>query len=102
MKLSFESEFVFAQNEFPDNNFEVYIPTLETTETLDVSTPPSSYHLLNFKGSFDYEFTEKISLNVGLEIKNILNTSYRSYLNLQRFYADELGRNFLLNLKLNY
>ena len=102
LKLSFESEFVFAQNEFPDNNFEVYIPALEITETLDVSTPPSSYHLLNFKGSFDYEFTEKISLNVGLEIKNILNTSYRSYLNLQRFYADDLGRNFLLNLKLNY
>ncbi len=100
--LSLESEYVFAQNEYPDNNFEVYIPVLETTETLDISTPPNAYHLLKLNGSMDFKVSKTTSLKVGLDITNLLNTSYRSYLNLLRYYADDLGRNFLLNLKLNY
>jgi len=102
LKLSLESEYVFAQNEYPDNNFEVYIPVLETTETLDISTPPNAYHLLKLNGSMDFKVSKTAALKVGLEVTNLLNTSYRSYLNLLRYYADELGRNFLLNLKLNY
>ena len=102
LKLSLESEYVFAQNEYPDNNFEVYIPVLETTETLDISTPPNAYHLLKLNGSMDFKVSKTTSLKVGLEITNLLNSSYRSYLNLLRYYADDLGRNFLLNLKLNY
>jgi iron complex outermembrane receptor protein len=102
LKLSLESEYVFAQNEYPDNNFEVYIPVLETTETLDISTPPNTYHLLKLNGSMDFKVSKTASLKVGLEITNLLNSSYRSYLNLLRYYADDLGRNFLLNLKLNY
>ena len=100
--LSLESEYVFTQNEYPDNNFEVYIPVLETTETLDISTPPNAYHLLKLNGSMDFKVSKTASLKVGLEVTNLLNTSYRSYLNLLRYYADDLGRNFLLNLKLNY
>ena len=102
LKLSLESEYVFAQNEYPDNNFEVYIPVLETTETLDISTPPNAYHLLKLNGSMDFKVSKTAALKVGLEVTNLLNTSYRSYLNLLRYYADDLGRNFLLNLKLNY
>jgi iron complex outermembrane receptor protein len=102
LKIFLESEYVFTQNEYPDNNFEVYIPTLETTQTLDVSTPPDSYHLLNLNTSMDFKTSKTSSLTVGLGINNLLNTSYRNYLNLLRFYSDDLGRNFLLNLKFNY
>ena len=102
LKLTMQSQYVFAQNEYPNNNFEVYIPEIEITEILDISTPPSAYHLLNFNSSVDFEINNKSFLTVGLGITNILNTSYRNYLNLQRFYADDLGRNFLLNLKFNY
>ena len=102
LKMGLESTYVFAQNEYPDNNFEVYIPVTETTELVDISTPPSAYHLLNFNSSIEFEIAKKSLLTVGLGITNITNTSYRNYLNLQRFYADDLGRNFLLNLKLNY
>ena len=102
LKLALQSEYVFAQNEYPDNNFEVYVPETETTELLDISSTPSAYHLLNFNSSIDFEITKTSLLTVGLGITNILNTSYRNYLNLQRFYADDLGRNFLLNLKFKY
>jgi iron complex outermembrane receptor protein len=39
---------------------------------------------------------------VGVAITNLLNTSYRNNLNRLRYYADDLGRNVLLNIKFNY
>ena len=101
-KISLQSEYVFTQNEFPNNNFEVYLPITETYEEVDISTPPDAYHLLNLNASVDFKTSKKSSLTVGLGINNLLNTSYRNYLNLLRFYSDDLGRNFLLNLKFNY
>ncbi len=102
LNIAIQSEFVFRQNEYPDNNFEVYIPTTETFEIVDVSTPPDAYHLLNFRSSIDFSLQKKSKLTLGLNVTNILNTSYRNYLNNLRFYADDLGRNFLLNIKFNY
>ncbi|CAM4156662.1 TonB-dependent receptor [Zobellia nedashkovskayae] len=102
LRLALQSEFVFRQNEYPDNNFEVYIPETETYEIVDVSTPPGAYHLLNFSSSIDFNITQKSQLTVGFKVTNLLNNSYRNYLNRLRYYADELGRNYLLNLKFNY
>ncbi len=102
LRLALQSEYVFRQNEFPDNNFEVFIPETETMETVDVSTPPDAYHLINFNSSIDFKTTQTSTLTVGFGITNVLNTSYRNYLNRLRYYADDLGRNFLLNLKINY
>lgn len=101
-KMSLQSEYVFKQNEYPNNNFEVYIPQTETMETVDVSSTPEAYHLINFNTNVDLKFSEKYNLNIGFGVANVLNNSYRDYLNLLRFYADDLGRNFLLNLKINY
>jgi len=102
LRLSLQSEYVFRQNEFPNTNFEVFIPETQTTEIVDVSTPPEAYHLLDFDSSIDFKLNNKSTLTVGLGIKNLFNTSYRNYLNRLRYYADDLGRNFLLNLKINY
>ncbi|TXD84514.1 TonB-dependent receptor [Subsaximicrobium wynnwilliamsii] len=102
LRLALQSEYVFRQNEFPDNNFEVFIPQTETMETVDVSTPPDAYHLLNFNSSIDFNINKKSKLTVGFSVANLFDTSYRNYLNRLRYYADDLGRNFLLNLKINY
>ena len=102
LKIAVQSIFVFGQNEYPNNNFEVFIPITETFELVDVSTPPDAYHLLNFRSSMDFSLSKNTSLRIGLKVTNILNTSYRNYLNSLRYYADDLGRNFSLNLKLNY
>ena len=102
IRLALESEYNFRQNEYPNTNFEVYIPETETYETVDVSTPPNAYHLLNFNSSIDLKVTHKSTLTIGLTVTNLLNTSYRNYLNRLRYYADDLGRNFLINLKINY
>jgi len=41
-------------------------------------------------------------MTIGFNIQNLLNTNYRDYLNRTRYYADELGRNFRIQVKLNY
>lgn len=102
LTLALESNYVFRQNEYPNNNFEVYIPQTNTYETVDISTPPNAYHLLNFNSSIDFKLQQNTKLTVGLGVTNIFNTNYRNYLNRFRFYADDLGRNFLLNFKINY
>ena len=102
LKLSLQSEYVFRQNEYPNNNFEVYIPLSETFELVNISDPPESYHLLNFNSSIDFSVFNKSILNLTFRINNILNVSYKNYLNRLRYYSHDLGRNFILNLKLNY
>ncbi|CAM1370847.1 TonB-dependent receptor [Tenacibaculum xiamenense] len=98
---SLESEFNAEQTQFPDNNFEAYIPTSDSFELVDVSTPPSSYHLLNFSSGFEFNLSQtKFGLNFSVD--NILNTSYRNYLNRLRYFTDDLGRNFKIQLKIYY
>jgi iron complex outermembrane receptor protein len=96
LSISVQSNYVFRQNEFPNTNFEVTI--LDTIQTIDISTPPAGYHLLNLN------ITAAINpdMQVGLYVNNLLNTSYRNYLNRLRYYADDLGRNITLQLKYNY
>ena len=102
LHLSLQSHYVFRQNEFPDNNFDVFIPELDMERELDISSTPDAYHLLNFNSSADFKFGETSKLTVGLSINNILNTTYRNYLNRLFRYAHDLGRNFLLTLKIKY
>jgi iron complex outermembrane receptor protein len=102
IRLSLQSAYHFKQNDFPNNNFEVYIPQTETYQEVDISSTPNAYHLLNFNSNIDININQQSKLTVGFSITNLMNTSYRNYLNRLRHYADDLGRNFLLNLKINY
>ena len=102
LRIALQSEYVFRQNEYPNNNFEVFIPQTETIEMVDISTPPNAYHLINFNSSIDVKVSQHSMLTIGFGVSNLLNTSYRNYLNRFRYYADDLGRNFLLNIKINY
>lgn len=100
--LRLESKYVFAQNEYPNNSFEVFLPITQTTETVDLSTPPEAYHLLNLSAGIDISKNQAHDFRLGLTISNLLNRSYRAYLNRHRYYADNLGRNIKLRLTFNY
>ncbi|MDO5970160.1 TonB-dependent receptor [Flavivirga aquimarina] len=97
-----QSELVLRQNDFPNNNFDVYIATTDSSVLLDISSPPPTYHLLHFQSDITLNVSKKTNLNIGLNITNIFNTSYREYLNRLRYFADDLGRNIMLQIKFNY
>ena len=99
---SLRSEWVFEQNEFPNNNFETFVATQDKMVVVDISSPPPAYHLMHFRSDMDFRFTEETNLNIALSINNIFDTNYRNYLNQLRYFADDLGRNVMLQLQLNY
>lgn len=99
---SLKSELVFEQNEFPDFNFDVTNQLNGEVSTVDISSPPPTYHLLHFYSKATFPINEKTSLDVAFGVNNLLNTSYRNYLNRLRFFADDLGRNITLQIQINY
>ena len=97
LDISLESVYHFKQNRFPNNNFEAFLPLADEFVEVDISTPPEAYHLIHIR--FDSElvaFNQK-PLTLGLSINNVFNKKYRDYLNRQRFFGDELGRNIQLS-----
>ncbi len=101
--LEMRSEAIFTQNRYPDYNFYADVPQNgELVPVLvDVSTPPAGYYLLHFSSGASFQLGKTIA-SVSLSINNIFNTTYRDYLNRQRLYTDEVGRNFILQIKFNY
>ena len=100
-EASLESQYVFRQNETPEN-ITVFSPEQQKDVVLEINTPPDAYHLLSFRSKMEFSISNRTKLTTSLAINNLLNTSYRDYLNRQRLFADDLGRNITLQLKLNY
>jgi iron complex outermembrane receptor protein len=78
-----------AESDFFDTDQSVF-------DFLDV---PEGYINLNLSGGFKTQLFSN-ELNVFVSIDNLLNNSYRDYLNRFRYYADDLGRNY--SIKMNY
>lgn len=104
MLLELRSEIVLGQNQFPNNNFNtnILVNGELTSVLVDISTPPAGYHLLHFYAEIKVNAFQKAETKLAFSVQNIGNTTYRDYLNRQRFFAEEMGRNFQLQLKINY
>ena len=102
LNLSLESEYVFRQNEYPNNNFDVFIPTEDIYATLDTSTPPGAYHLLHFASSIGIKSGNGGNYKINLRIENLLNKLYKNYLNRLRYFTNEMGRNIMLSVSYSY
>lgn len=100
-EFSLESQYVFEQNEYPEN-ITVFSPEQQQQVLLEINTPPGAYHLLGISSKMEFPFKNNLKLTTGLTVSNLLDTNYRDYLNRQRFFADDLGRNIILQLKFNY
>ena len=67
------------------------------TRNFDYMASPSAYMLANLATGFAYT-GDKVRYDFRLSAENLLNTSYREYTNRFRYYADELGRNFIFSI----
>ncbi|MBK8489528.1 MAG: TonB-dependent receptor [Saprospirales bacterium] len=70
-------------------------------EGIDLLPPPEGYTLLQASASCRL-LLGKQAVSFFLNATNLLNTSYRDYLNRLRYYADEPGRNIELRVKLDF
>jgi len=69
----------------------------DDTRNFDYMASPSGYALVNLATGFSYT-GDKVRYDFRLAAENVLNTSYREYTNRFRYYANELGRNFILSI----
>ncbi|WP_299048580.1 TonB-dependent receptor [uncultured Polaribacter sp.] len=90
------------QNQFPDYNFSTFNPVTRQDVFVDISTPPNGFTLFGLQTSAVFSAFKKNDLKIEANVNNLFNVSYRNYLNRFRFFADELGRNVNIKIKLNY
>ncbi len=96
-----QSEWALEQNEFP-TEFNYTVPIANEDDIYVDLSPPAGYHLMHFKSEITLPIFKQASLNIQFSVDNVFNTNYRNYLNRLRFFADDIGRNFRLQLQLNY
>ena len=67
------------------------------SEIFDFKDAPDGYFLLELNWNFEWNH-----FSGGISIRNLLNNSYRDYLNEMRYFADEPGRNILFRINYNF
>lgn len=83
-KVTISNMLVARQNREPD---------------FDLAPAPPAYALFNLGYQRKIPL-EKNKLNLGIQIQNLLNTSYKEYMNRFRYFTDDMGTN--IQLKINY
>ena len=99
--ISITNLYVAKQNRVPSKIIFKEIPTSEIIFSQyggDFAPPPPAYTLWSAAVSQQF-FVHKNPLNISLTVNNLLNTSYRDYLNRFRYFSDEIGRNFVFRAK---
>ncbi|MCB0515805.1 MAG: TonB-dependent receptor [Chitinophagales bacterium] len=86
-EISFATSHTASQKQFPAN--------------IDYLPPPPAYTLYNLAANAHIALGKNI-LGIVLEINNLFNTSYRSYTDRLRYYADSMGRNISFTLNYNF
>jgi iron complex outermembrane receptor protein len=81
IKWSLNNSYTFQQKRAPLN--------------ADYVNPPKAYYLANSDFIIEYK---NVFINIG--IQNIFNTSYRDYMNRNRYFANEIGRNIFTRLSI--
>jgi iron complex outermembrane receptor protein len=102
--IELKSEIATRQTRFPDNNFKtnIIVDQKLVEVDVDISTPPKGYQLVHFYSEMKFNTFKKASTTLAFSVQNIFNNAYRDYLNRQRLFAYEMGRNLQLQLKINY
>jgi iron complex outermembrane receptor protein len=67
----------------------------------DFTLPPAAYNLVGLRVSTNIQ-GQKTQLRIFGKVDNLLNVDYRDYLNRQRYFADDLGINVVLGVKLEF
>ena len=103
--MELHSKIVFTQHQFPLNNPDdvaIIENGQKVYKEVDISTPPNGYHNLGLDLNWGPHKIKDSAFTIGLSFDNLLNVGYRDYMNRLRFYADEAGRNVLLQIKISH
>ena len=66
----------------------------------DIAPPPDGYTLLGI--GMDTELGSRRPVRLGVNVTNLLNTPYREYTSLLRYYGDQPGRNVRVHFGMDF
>jgi len=75
----------------------VFKQTRIANTSTDYAPPPNDYHVVQLSFLTHYK-----NCMLQLGVNNLLNTTYREYLNRFRYFNDEMGRNIYIKLRLTF
>ncbi|WP_298880270.1 TonB-dependent receptor [uncultured Polaribacter sp.] len=102
LSISLTHKTILKQNRYPNYNFYTFNAITQQNDFVDISSTPSAYSLFGLQSSAVFKAFKKGSLQLDFNIENLFNVTYREHLNRLRYFADELGRNFNIKIKINY
>lgn len=70
-------------------------------ENSDYKDAPNAYLLISIDASSTINIYKE-HLEIGLTVNNLLNTTYREYMNAFRYFSDEQGRSIVMRLKYHF
>jgi iron complex outermembrane recepter protein len=91
----------FKQTRAPITIYPSEAAGYEGTKVFDFAPAPHGYVLLNAELGVKLPIHDH-ALSISMEGENILNKSYRVYMNRLRYFADEPGANIMLRVKYNF
>lgn len=68
---------------------------------VDFAPPPPAYYTLNIHGACSISMGKQ-NVEFGVSVFNLLNESYRDYLDRFRYFTDAMGRNISLRVKIPF
>lgn len=92
---------VFKQNRAPITVYPKEIPDYTGERVYDIAPAPNGYTLVNAEIGFKLPVKEN-TLSVSLAGENLGNVNYRNYMNRLRYFADDVGRTFIIRLNYNF
>jgi iron complex outermembrane recepter protein len=101
LHLTVSAPITFTQTRAPRSVYPQDIPDDTSTKVFDLAPAPAGFVLLNASIGFDVPVGEK-HLAVSFSGENLLNKSYRNYMNRLRYFAEDTGRNLILRLSYNF
>jgi iron complex outermembrane recepter protein len=97
--VTVSSQTVFEQKASPRTVYPEDVTEDDLEQTFDFMPAPATYVLLKAETGAKLALDNR-DLTISFSVENILNSSYRNYMNRLRYYADEAGRNF--SIRVNY
>lgn len=101
LQLTLSAPVTLKQTRAPRTVYPEDIENDSSTKVFDLAPAPAGYALLNAGIAFDLPVSKR-ELSFNLSVENMLNKSYRNYMNRLRYFADDTGRNIILRLSYNF
>jgi iron complex outermembrane receptor protein len=93
---------LLKQTRVPANGvIEITRPDGSKYTSSDYAPPPGAYYLAGLELGSQVDWFRR-TVTITLSATNLFNRAYRDYMNAFRYYADEMGRNISLRIKMPF